>query len=104
MTIPANPEYNSLNMAAAVQTLSNLSDGSSVKITVAKWLTPKGRSINDEGIEVDVDVDLTLEDYNLGADPQMDRAIELILHPETINELPEVATTTATTTNSGEDN
>ncbi len=59
----------------SVQTLSNFSDGSSVKITVAKWLTPKGRSINDEGIEPDNIIDLTLDDYNSGNDPQMEVAI-----------------------------
>ncbi len=62
----------------SVQTLTNLSDGSSIKITVAKWLTPKGRSINDEGIAPDVDVDLTLDDYNANKDPQMNAAVEII--------------------------
>lgn len=81
----------------SVQTLNNLSDGSSIKITVAKWLTPKGRSINDEGIQVDVDVDITLEDFNSGKDPQMDRAVELILHPETIDRVEESTSTTTST-------
>jgi len=62
----------------SVQTLNNLKDGSSIKITVAKWLTPKGRSINDEGIEPDEIVDLTIEDYNENIDPQMDRALEIL--------------------------
>jgi len=62
----------------SVQTLNNLKDGSSIKITVAKWLTPKGRSINDEGIEPDEIVDLTIEDYNENIDPQMDRALEVL--------------------------
>ena len=62
----------------SVQTLNNLKDGSSIKITVAKWLTPKGRSINDEGIEPDEKVDLTIEDYNKNIDPQMDRALEIL--------------------------
>ncbi len=62
----------------SVQTLTNLEDGSSIKITVAKWLTPSGRSINDEGIEPDEEVDLTLEDYNENRDPQLDRALEIL--------------------------
>lgn len=62
----------------SVQTLTDLGDGSSVKITVAKWLTPNGRSINDEGIAPDVKVDLTLDDYNNNVDPQMDKALEIL--------------------------
>jgi len=62
----------------SVQTLQELKDGSSVKITVAKWLTPKGYNINEQGIEPDVEVDLTLEDYNKNIDPQMDKAVEIL--------------------------
>ncbi|TSC56229.1 MAG: hypothetical protein G01um101418_125 [Parcubacteria group bacterium Gr01-1014_18] len=40
----------------SVQTLEELPDGSALKITVAKWLTPKGRSINEQGVEPDVQV------------------------------------------------
>jgi carboxyl-terminal processing protease len=62
----------------SVQTLTNLEDGSAVKITVAKWLTPKGRSINDEGIKPDIEIDLTQEEYNANQDPQLDAADDLI--------------------------
>ena len=62
----------------SVQTLQELRDGSSVKITVAKWLTPKGYNINHEGIAPDVEVDLTLEDFNKNIDPQMDKAVEIL--------------------------
>ncbi|MBI4779535.1 S41 family peptidase [Candidatus Falkowbacteria bacterium] len=62
----------------SVQALQDLKDGSSVKITVAKWLTPKGYNINHEGIVPDVEVDLTLEDYNKNIDPQMDKAVEIL--------------------------
>ena len=62
----------------SVQTLEEIKDGSSVKITVAKWLTPKGYNINQQGIEPDVKVDLTLEDYNKNKDPQMDKAVEIL--------------------------
>lgn len=62
----------------SVQTLINLDDGSSVKITVAKWLTPKGRSINDEGIMPNYEVDLTKEDYDATRDPQMDAAVDYL--------------------------
>ncbi|MFA5359424.1 MAG: S41 family peptidase [Patescibacteria group bacterium] len=62
----------------SVQTLEDMSDGSSVKITVAKWLTPKGYNINDQGIAPDVEVDLTTEEYNQNKDPQMDKALEIL--------------------------
>ncbi|MBI2459035.1 MAG: S41 family peptidase [Parcubacteria group bacterium] len=62
----------------SVQTLEQIKDGSSVKITVAKWLTPKGYNINEQGIAPDVEVDLTLEDYNKNKDPQMDKAVEIL--------------------------
>lgn len=41
----------------SVQELVDLSDGSAVKITVAKWLTPNGRSISDVGIEPDFEIE-----------------------------------------------
>ena len=62
----------------SVQTLDKFPDGSSVKITVAKWLTPSGRSISDEGIEPDIKIDYTLDDFNNNRDPQMDKALELL--------------------------
>lgn len=76
----------------SVQTLENLSDGSSLKITVAKWLTPKGRSINEEGITPDIEVDYTLDNYNNNTDPQFDVALDIIFGREPV--IPEVATST----------
>lgn len=69
----------------SVQSLTNLSDGSSIKITIAKWLTPNGRSINDEGIAVDFEVEYTVEEYNNDLDPQMDKALELLTDKEAWN-------------------
>ena len=62
----------------SVQTMENFRDGSSLKITVAKWLTPKGQSITEEGLEPDVAVKLTDEDAKAGRDPQLDKAIEMV--------------------------
>ncbi len=62
----------------SVQTLQNLSDGSSLKITVAKWLTPKGRSINDEGIEPGIIISYTIDDYKEDRKPQMNAAIKIL--------------------------
>lgn len=62
----------------SVQQLEKLKGGSSIKITVAKWLTPSGVSINDEGIMPDIEVELTSEDIDEMRDPQLDRALELV--------------------------
>lgn len=61
-----------------VQELVHLSEGSDLKITIAKWLTPKGESINDVGLEPDIKVEMTEEDYEADKDPQLDKAIEII--------------------------
>lgn len=62
----------------SVQDLTQLEDGSSVKLTIAKWFTPKGRSIDEAGIEPDIEIELTDEDYNKDRDPQLDKAMELL--------------------------
>lgn len=62
----------------SVQSLEELPDGSSVKITVAKWLTPKGININEQGITPDQEIDLTIDDYNKNLDPQLDKAIDIL--------------------------
>jgi len=62
----------------SVQELADLSGGSSLKVTVAKWLTPNGELITDKGLEPDIMVEMTDEDYNEGRDPQLDKAVEII--------------------------
>jgi len=62
----------------SVQELEKLKEGSSLKITVARWLTPKGELIADKGLEPDIEVEMTEEDYEAGRDPQLDKAIEVI--------------------------
>lgn len=59
----------------SVQEYQDLADGSAVKITVARWLTPTGRSIDKEGITPDQEVVRTLDDYHANLDPQLDAAI-----------------------------
>ena len=62
----------------SVQQVEELRFKTALKVTVAKWLTPKGRSISDEGIEPDIEVERTEEDVKEGRDPQLDKAIEVI--------------------------
>lgn len=57
-----------------VQTLLNLSNGTMLKVTTARWYTPKGTSINGEGIKPDIEVERTYEDINMSRDPQLDAA------------------------------
>ena len=63
----------------SVQTLRSLSDGSSMKITVALWMTPNGDFINEKGLLPQVEVKLTSEDVDKNRDPQLQKAVELIL-------------------------
>lgn len=62
----------------SVQQLEKLSTGSSLKITIARWLTPSGHLIADHGLEPDIGVELTEEDFDQGLDPQLDKALEII--------------------------
>jgi len=62
----------------SVQELERLREGSSLKITVAKWLTPKSELITDKGLEPDIKIEMTEEDYEEDRDPQLDKAIEII--------------------------
>ncbi len=61
-----------------VQDAVDLDDGSGLHLSVAKWLTPKGRWVHDQGLEPDFKVALTDEDINAGRDPQLDKALELL--------------------------
>lgn len=70
----------------SVQQLEPFPDGSSLKVTVAKWLTPNGVSISETGIEPTVPVELSKEgpaDESVelgtpGKDTQLDKAIEVV--------------------------
>ncbi len=55
-----------------------------VRVTIAKWLTPNGRTIHKQGLTPDVVVEMTEEDVKAGRDPQLEKAVEVLL--EIINQ------------------
>lgn len=62
----------------SVQELVPLTNDTSLKITVARWLLPDGEQIPNSGIAPDIEVKFTEEDAEADRDPQMDRAVELL--------------------------
>lgn len=61
----------------SVQNIIPLSnDQGAVRLTIARWLTPKERQINEIGLEPDILVEMTEEDYANDLDPQLDKALE----------------------------
>lgn len=63
----------------SVQELIKFEDGSSLKLTVARWLTPKGVSISEKGLVPHVEVPLTIDDIKAKKDPQLDAAVKKVL-------------------------
>ena len=64
----------------SVQTLAPLSnDQGAARVTIAKWLTPDGRAIEGVGLTPDYLVELTEEDAANDRDPQLDKAVEILL-------------------------
>lgn len=61
-----------------VQEVQDLSDGSSLHVTVAKWILPSGRWIGKEGITPDIKIEDDLETKDL--DEQLEKAVEALLN------------------------
>lgn len=61
----------------SVQQLEELREGS-LKITIARWLTPSGAIINGQGLAPDIEVKMTEEDYKDEKDPQLEKAVEVL--------------------------
>lgn len=61
-----------------VQTIYDLKDGTSLKLTVAEYFTPNGRNIDGEGITPDVEVTYQRDENDPEADNQLDRAVEAL--------------------------
>lgn len=65
-----------------VQELQPLSDGSSLRITIAKWFTPNNVNVNETGITPDIEVKISEENQKDKKDPQLDKAIEILKAPQ----------------------
>ena len=63
----------------SVQELVNITDDTSLKVTIARWLTPNGNSISNGGLTPDVVVKLDEEAYKKdGTDTQLNKALEIL--------------------------
>jgi carboxyl-terminal processing protease len=58
----------------SVQKLLELPEGAQLKVTVARWYTPKGNNISKQGITPNKVVEITQDDITAGRDPQLDAA------------------------------
>ncbi len=63
----------------SVQEAIKITPDTLLKITVAKWLTPNGTSISEKGLTPDYVVEFTKKDAENKQDPQLDKAVELLL-------------------------
>lgn len=63
----------------SVQEVVDITPDSILKITIAKWLTPNGNSISEKGLTPDYEIALSEEEIKENKDPQMDKAVELLL-------------------------
>ena len=55
-----------------------LSDGSAVQLTIRRLVSPNGTVIDKQGVQPDLEVDLTIDDLQRGDDPPFARAVELL--------------------------
>ncbi|MEA2715026.1 MAG: carboxyl-terminal processing protease [Candidatus Parcubacteria bacterium] len=62
----------------SVQELVPVTPETSLKVTIARWLTPDGHNLSHDGLDPDYDVPITEKDATAAKDPQMDKAVELL--------------------------
>ncbi len=62
----------------SVQLPHQLSDGSIMRVTIARWYTPNDRNIDGEGLTPDIEIEITQEQWEADEDPQLDEAIEFL--------------------------
>ncbi|PIZ76280.1 hypothetical protein COY05_01825 [Candidatus Peregrinibacteria bacterium CG_4_10_14_0_2_um_filter_38_24] len=61
-----------------VQEVDSFADGSSIRMTIAKWFTPNGRDVNKVGLTPDIIVELKDEDLKEKKDTQKEAAIKYL--------------------------
>ncbi len=71
----------------SVQELVQLPDGSSLKVTVARWLTPNGISISHSGLKPDIKISRTPQQRLDNVDPQQEAALKFIKGEEIKSEV-----------------
>ncbi len=69
----------------SVQELIDVTDNTSIKITIARWLTPNGISISGNGLTPDLEIKITPDDIKNDKDPQLDSAVKYLLTGELIS-------------------
>lgn len=62
----------------SVQEVDTFADGSSLRMTIARWFTPDGRNIDEVGITPDIIVEITEEDIEAEYDAQKEAAIKYL--------------------------
>ncbi len=70
----------------SVQELVELDDGASLKVTIARWLTPNGVSISDGGLAPDILIKRTPADREAEKDPQKDAALRFMAGEKVVSE------------------
>jgi carboxyl-terminal processing protease len=70
----------------SVQLVYDLSDNSSLHVTVARWLTPNRHQIDKQGLQPDIEVTASEEDKTAGRDIQLERAIAYLSEPAVISQ------------------
>ncbi|HBB02841.1 TPA: hypothetical protein DCZ16_03545 [Candidatus Peregrinibacteria bacterium] len=62
----------------SVQEYQQFADGSSLRVTIAKWLTPDQKNIDETGIKPDIEIKMTEDDYKNKRDPQLNEAVKYL--------------------------
>jgi carboxyl-terminal processing protease len=70
----------------SVQQLLNLDRGASLKVTIARWLTPNGTSISNGGLTPDIMIGRTPQQRVAEEDPQKDAAVRFLAGEEVVSE------------------
>ncbi len=62
----------------SVQEVVKITSDTSLKVTIARWLTPLGNSISENGLTPNIEVPMTQEDFAKGKDIQTEKAVEVL--------------------------